>query len=347
MGLWSALEGILTAEQARDLAVPAHLRVIAWAERWIAHLENRLAYERAMLGEAGGLVADRTKPEKGGGCRCWVSRGREWLIIKKVNKVSVTVEDNWGNGGKNFARTVPFDKLSAVMSKADVDAKRAAGLLVEAKDGIGFFVRTEAPLAPKPKKEEKPEEAAFDAMADSLKAGVKVVSVPQLFPTPPDLAARVVELAEIPEGAAVLEPSAGTGSLIDAINMASGTITAVEINHTLAEAIRARWNAVKVHCGDFLACNGELGTFDRVVMNPPFANGADIKHIEHARAKLKPGGRLVAICANGPRQREKLMPSTSDWIDLPAGSFADQGTNVNAAIAVFDAIPAFQEGCLF
>jgi 16S rRNA G1207 methylase RsmC len=38
-------------------------------------------------------------------------------------------------------------------------------------------------------------------------------------------------------------------------------------------------------------------------MNPPFANGDDIKHITHA---LKPGGRLVAICANGPRQNDKL-----------------------------------------
>ena len=89
--------------------------------------------------------------------------------------------------------------------------------------------------------------------------------------------------------------------------------------------------------GDFLAMNGELGTFDRVVMNPPFDHGADIRHIEHARGKLNPGGRLVAICANGPRQRAALQPIATAWIDLPAGSFADQGTGVNAAIVVIDA----------
>jgi hypothetical protein len=72
-------------------------------------------------------------------------------------------------------------------------------------------------------------------------------------------------------------------------------------------------------------------------MNPTFANGQDIRHIEHARGKLKPGGRLVAICANGPRQRERLQPLATDWIDLPAGSFSEQGTNVNAAIVVIDA----------
>jgi hypothetical protein len=57
--------------------------------------------------EAGGIATDKVGPEKGGTCRCWASpgHGRGWSFIKKVNKVSVTVEDNWGNGGKNFTRT--------------------------------------------------------------------------------------------------------------------------------------------------------------------------------------------------------------------------------------------------
>ena len=59
---------------------------------------------------------------------------------------------------------------------------------------------------------------------------------------------------------------------------------------------------------DFLECNDDLGTFDRIVMNPPFANADDIKHIMHALKMLKPGGRLVAICANGPMQNDKLRP---------------------------------------
>jgi len=69
-------------------------------------------------------------------------------------------------------------------------------------------------------------------------------------------------------------------------------------------------------------------------MNPPFDHGADIQHIEHAREKLKPGGRLVAICAAGPRQREWFEAIAAEWIDLPAGSFNQQGTNVNAAIII-------------
>lgn len=87
---------------------------------------------------------------------------------------------------------------------------------------------------------------------------------------------------------------------------------------------------------DFLQCNDDLGHFDRVLMNPPFANGQDIAHIRHALQMLKPGGRLVAICANGPRQNEQLRPLVEQyggtWEVLPAGTFKESGTGVNAAM---------------
>ena len=115
-----------------------------------------------------------------------------------------------------------------------------------------------------------------------------------------------------------------------------GRLVMVEINRQMAEALSDRFPNAEVHCADFLSLNGELGKFDRIVMNPPFTHGEDIKHIEHARGMLNPDGRLVAICANGPRQRERLQPMALQWIDLPAGSFAEQGTNVNAAIVVIE-----------
>ena len=132
----------------------------------------------------------------------------------------------------------------------------------------------------------------------------------------------------------ILEPSAGTGRLIDALDAVPGVdVVAVEISHTLADNLRRRSQTrTDVRCADFLALTpDDLGTFDRIVMNPPFERGSDIKHIEHARGFLKPGGRLVAVCANGPRQREKLQPIAAEWIDLPAGTFAEQGTGVNTA----------------
>jgi 16S rRNA G1207 methylase RsmC len=71
---------------------------------------------------------------------------------------------------------------------------------------------------------------------------------------------------------------------------------------------------------------------DCVLMNPPFSKGQDVAHILHALKFLKPGGRLVALCANGPRQQAELRPLAATWEALPDGIFGDQGTNVRAAL---------------
>lgn len=185
----------------------------------------------------------------------------------------------------------------------------------------------------------------FEAMRETLRAGVQVVSSPDLFPTPSDLARRMVELAEIPEGAEVLEPSAGTGRLLDALINRQGTawfgadikrLVAIEWNYTIAKALTTTYAVANVKQADFMECNGDLGKFDRILMNPPFSKGQDIKHIEHAVTFLKPGGRLVAICANGPRQQERLKPQADIWEDLPAGTFKESGTGVNTALLVIN-----------
>lgn len=75
-------------------------------------------------------------------------------------------------------------------------------------------------------------------------------------------------------------------------------------------------------------------------MNPPFQDGVDIEHIRHAVKFLKPGGRLVALCANGPRQRAALKTLAEDsggsWEDLPTGVFKAEGTGVNVALLVIE-----------
>jgi predicted RNA methylase len=358
--LWSALtDGIVSAEQARGLARQMHTRVVAFSGRWIEHYDNRLAYERAMLDDAGGTIADKTGPQKGGAVRCWVGRGT-WVYIQKVNKISVTLLDNWGNGGANFTRTVPFDKLAGVMTAAQVEQQRAAGLLVELVNKTGFTLLA-APTG-EAKATESPAPAAFgmpgaepdelrtdiEAMRATVKAGVQVVSAPQLFPTPPGLAARMVDLAGLAVGMRVLEPSAGTGRLLEAlpgivpfgqVRQTALQVVAVEVNAALAARLACSGLAGTVRCADFLQCSadvGDLGLFDAVLMNPPFAQGADIEHITHALKMLKPGGLLVALCANGPRQNASLRPMVEarggEWEDLPADTFKDEGTSVRVAL---------------
>jgi protein-L-isoaspartate O-methyltransferase len=402
-----------TLDEVLAVARRAYPATIARCQRWLAHYDNRLAYERAMLAEDGGTAADKIQPEAGGGCKCWVRQG--WVEIQKVNKVSVTVLDNWGNGGADFTRTIPFDKLSALMPKTDfqklkalateAEELRAARKKLEAehmpeldrlshgrkyldlgdadKTSVraslaGHLAELQATDEPEPPADPPPAaapitkaepmelfpveqqpfslasekakatpddlQAKIEAMRQSLKAGVQVLSAPQLFPTPCEVAARMVELAAIEPGHRILEPSAGTGRLIDAVSVAAPMATpfdgrslvAVEVNRALASGLRCKYKFVDVRCADFLSCNGDLGKFDRILMNPPFDHGADIKHIEHALTFLKPGGQLVAVCANGPRQREALEPRASAWIDLPAGTFREQGTNVNTALVVIE-----------
>lgn len=60
--LWGALnKGVITVEQARDLSLPRQDRVIAYAERWIRHYDNRLAYENAILAASGYVEPEKPK----------------------------------------------------------------------------------------------------------------------------------------------------------------------------------------------------------------------------------------------------------------------------------------------
>jgi hypothetical protein len=184
----------------------------------------------------------------------------------------------------------------------------------------------------------KREPTLFDGMKDALKAGgAQTVVAHQLYPTPPDIAARMVELADIEGGMCVLEPSAGTGNLVQAVRDAVDTkVLAYEINAGLCSAIRSRFQpyACQVIQGDFLAVEPQY-KYPRILMNPPFENASDIKHIKHALTFLAEGGRLVGICADGPRQTAQIQPLCTSWEPLPSGTFA--GTGVRTVLFTIDA----------
>jgi protein-L-isoaspartate O-methyltransferase len=217
------------------------------------------------------------------------------------------------------------------------DAKRVDPPAPTPEDAPVVFEREQIATTPREPAPRDPKDEQFRALEKAAKAGVQVVTANQLFETPRELAREVVELADIRPGHKVLEPSAGTGRLLEPLP--SGCeLVAVEANNALAGRLRnVRPDLARVLFADFLECGAsELGGHDRIVMNPPFENGSDIKHIRHALTMLAPGGRLVAICANGPRQRDAFMTDATEWRDLPAGSFKESGTMVNAALVVFD-----------
>jgi len=162
-------------------------------------------------------------------------------------------------------------------------------------------------------------------------------------PTPNELAERVVQIAGVAPGLTVLEPSAGKGSLADAAREAGGIVSVVEQAETLRRVLALK--------GHELIGNDALdvtGTYDRIVMNPPFERGQDMVHVRRAyEANLAPGGRLVAITSEGPFFRsDKQATEFRAWLEsvggqserLPAGSFrgSDVSTDVATRLVVID-----------
>lgn len=432
-----------TLAEVIEAAKTAYPRSMAHSMRWITHYKNRLAYERAMLAEQGGLVADKFDIQKGGHVKV---RG-EWAEVVRVNKAggrinSVTtnarfvpvrnieeIQDYRAPSAEQAAEAVKASKLPPMcnypgegfhhITKSEWDAthkdykgsrelgqgaKRPGGYRPDIANAVSegekfarhrvrsmvhngrltaVYIsdskRTDPPAAPaaetaQDEQKEAKEAAAitsadapelqpvavsnnaqaaqehndfaaqanaerFEAMREQLKSGVQIVTAPQLFPTPVELAERMVDEAGIQPGMRVLEPSAGTGRILDQLPEGC-SVVAVEINAGLGGRLDAEKQAVII--GDFLSCSTATlgGEFDAICMNPPFGNADDIKHIRHAFNMLKPGGRLVAICANGPRQNDQLLPFVEShggtWEVLPEKTFAESGTNVRTVLLVVD-----------
>lgn len=158
----------------------------------------------------------------------------------------------------------------------------------------------------------------------------------QLFVTPDPVCDRLVALADIRPGDRVLEPGAGTGAILRAVLAAqpAARCECVEVNYALVQHLLSAYPGVPVSCGDFLNYTPDE-PFDRIIMNPPFRHAVDLKHIHHARTMLAPGGNLVAICSNGPRQQKALCDLAVHHETLSRGTFAY--TDVSTMIVRIDA----------
>ena len=370
--------GELTPEAAQASVITGHEASAAHEQRWISHLENRLVYERALLSESG--YVPPAKPKSKADLPILNYAGRlsyRTRYSRDVMECDATpmTKAEYSKIGTDYKGTVVSScgthrlrtallrdhayhvvvltdskqhaRPDAATVAAQAEEDEVARDLLLARKTEQMQARIEASKAAAPECEKAAEEAApFKAIKTALKAGVQVVVAPQLFPTPPELAAEMVAQARIQAGDKVLEPSAGTGNILRAIvnhealreNGPAPHVVAVEINQALADAL-PKHLASDVVCEDFLkitsehpVCPDTEGGFDRVLMNPPFGQAQDIAHIRHALTFLAPGGRLVAICANGPRQQAELRPLATTWEELPEGTFAEAGTNVRTVL---------------
>jgi hypothetical protein len=171
------------------------------------------------------------------------------------------------------------------------------------------------------------------------------------FPTPQTVIDRMLTGIDL-NGKTILEPSAGSGSIVDAIIQAGGTPIACELNDKLRTIVASK---CKVLAADFMTVTSEqVSHIHTIVMNPPFS--ADEKHILHAYEIAPAGCTIIALCnlrtIKNPytKSRENLcdlIESFGDYEDI-GRPFEDAERTTSADIALIRLQkPAAESGAEF
>lgn len=156
----------------------------------------------------------------------------------------------------------------------------------------------------------------------------------QFFPTPDDLAEKVVALANIKEGDVCLEPSAGRGNIAKYMPGCD----CIEINSDNRKYLEE--NGFNVIHDDFMTFTPNK-KYDVIVMNPPFCKGQDAKHILKA---IEIAEKTVVAIAGGSvmfrqdkiyaKLREIVKKYNGAITELPQKSFKESGTNVETCLII-------------
>ena len=164
----------------------------------------------------------------------------------------------------------------------------------------------------------------------------------QFFETPPEVAKKMIELANIKTGMSVLEPSAGHGAILDYLPK-DIELYIIEIDREKCDVLEGK-GYVPVYCIDFLSLKGGIGGFDRIIMNPPFTKGQDADHVLKAYECLNEIGTLVSVMSasvtfNQQKKYQKvreLIEKNGKIIELPVNSFKKSGTKVNTVLVIIN-----------
>lgn len=179
------------------------------------------------------------------------------------------------------------------------------------------------------------------------------------FATPYPLSVLMQRLSGVEKGDRVLEPSAGTGNLLEF--MPEGVnITAVEkFRHKGLEEQAKKHKSITTISSDFLDLYKDgKEAFDTIVMNPPFSRIAgrgyqDMTHIQKAETLLSPHGRMVAVLSEGAFFRaDRQATEFRQWLEdvgamvvkLPPDAFVASGTKVRARMIVVDGAASRRHG---
>ncbi|MFD8509759.1 hypothetical protein ACFV27_01235 [Streptomyces antimycoticus] len=191
---------------------------------------------------------------------------------------------------------------------------------------------------------------AADAIAGLLATGEVTTDADRgYYPTPEPIVELLLELADLEPGCEVLEPSAGRGAIAEPASGRGAVVDCIELDPGRAELIRVGGYARNVTTGDFLTVPVQR-RYQRAIMNPPFADRQDIRHVVRALNFVQPGGLVVAVMSGGLSFRTDRV--TKDFLarvreargtitELPDDAFPAVGVRtVVAVIPIRDAPPA-------
>lgn len=167
----------------------------------------------------------------------------------------------------------------------------------------------------------------------------------QFFATPDKLADELVELADLNENDTILEPSAGQGAIIKAINKVCNVVPdcfeLMEVNTIILNKSGLKFNLI----GDDFLQNHLVTRYSKIIANPPFTKNQDIDHLREMFDCLSFGGRLVCITSEswetGSQRKQVefrrwLNEVDAEIIDIEKGSFKESGTMVGGKIIIIN-----------
>ena len=167
----------------------------------------------------------------------------------------------------------------------------------------------------------------------------------QFFGTPEKLANDLVEIANIMETDTILEPSAGQGAILKAINKVSNVTPdcyeLMDTNRLILNKSGLNFNLIGE---DFLKDNNKT-YYSKIIANPPFTKNQDIDHLKEMYKCLCLGGRLVCITSEswvkGSQKKQVdfrawLNEKKAKTIEIEKGTFKESGTMVGGVLVVID-----------
>ncbi|MDC7684393.1 strawberry notch family protein [Asticcacaulis sp. BYS171W] len=164
------------------------------------------------------------------------------------------------------------------------------------------------------------------------------------FSTPLEISALAVLAAQVRAGDQILEPSAGNGMLAVLAEVAGGRLHLNELAETRHGVLKGLFPQAGHSAFDARQLKDRVstsGSFDAVVMNPPFTDLDD--HLRAALACLADNGRVAAIVPAGYFDGTEIRRLASVCqircrLLLPTNAFYKHGTSVDTGLLVFDRI---------